>query len=97
MCICVGKDLVGRLSLSPSHCGVKQLRRRIRFESRYNPRVSVASPTPPVRTPDETGWRVAGRPAWLHAWVAARATAYAIDPHRKADVLERRIGELEKL
>jgi transposase len=43
-------------------------------------------------TPDETGWRVAGQPAWLHAWVAGRATCYAIDPHRKADVLERLIG-----
>ena len=43
-------------------------------------------------TPDETGWRVAGRSAWLHAWVAERATCYAIDPHRKADVLERLIG-----
>jgi transposase len=46
----------------------------------------------PCVTPDETGWRVAGRPAWLHAWVAERATCYAIDPHRKADVLERLIG-----
>jgi len=46
----------------------------------------------PGITPDETGWRVAGRPAWLHAWVTARATGYAIDPHRKADVLERLIG-----
>src|ERR1700687_4108654 len=36
--------------------------------------------------------RGAGRPAWLHAWVAERATCYAIDPHRKADVLERLIG-----
>jgi transposase len=43
-------------------------------------------------TPDETGWRVAGRPAWLHAWVAERATCYAIDPHRKADAPERLIG-----
>ena len=43
-------------------------------------------------TPDETGWRVAGRPAWLHAWVTERATGYAIDPHRKADVLERLNG-----
>jgi transposase len=43
-------------------------------------------------TPDETGWRVAGQPAWLHAWVAERATCYAIDPHRKADALERLIG-----
>jgi transposase len=46
----------------------------------------------PCLTPDETGWRVAGRPAWLHAWVTERATCYAIDPHRKADVLERLIG-----
>ena len=43
-------------------------------------------------TPDETGWRVEGQPAWLHAWVAERATCYAIDPQRKADVLERLIG-----
>ena len=35
---------------------------------------------------------MAGRPAWLHAWVTERATGYAIDPHRKADVLERLIG-----
>jgi transposase len=46
----------------------------------------------PCVTPDETGWRVAGRPAWLHAWVAERATAYAIDARRKADALERLIG-----
>jgi transposase len=46
----------------------------------------------PCVTPDETGWRVAGRPAWLHAWVGARATCYAIDPHRKAEALERLIG-----
>jgi transposase len=46
----------------------------------------------PCVTPDETGWRVAGRPAWLHAWVTERATGYAIDPHRKADALERVIG-----
>jgi transposase len=41
---------------------------------------------------DETGWRVGGRTAWLHVWVAPRATAYAIDPHRSADALERVIG-----
>jgi transposase len=46
----------------------------------------------PCITPDETGWRVAGQSAWLHAWVTARATGYAIDPYRKADVLERLIG-----
>ncbi len=41
---------------------------------------------------DETGWRVGGRPAWLHAWVADRGTAYGIDSQRSAEVLERVIG-----
>ena len=41
---------------------------------------------------DETGWRIGGHPAWLHAWVGDRATAYAIDSQRSADVLERVIG-----
>jgi transposase len=41
---------------------------------------------------DETGWRIGGHTAWLHAWVGDRATAYAIDPRRSAAVLERVIG-----
>jgi len=41
---------------------------------------------------DETGWRIGGWPAWLHAWVGDRSTGYVIDPHRSADVLERLIG-----
>jgi transposase len=41
---------------------------------------------------DETGWRIGGHPAWLHGWVADRATAYAIDPQRSADALERLVG-----
>ena len=41
---------------------------------------------------DEAGWRIGGHPAWLHAWVGDRATAYAIDSQRSADVLERVIG-----
>lgn len=43
-------------------------------------------------TPDETGWRVGGRPAWLHAWVGEKATCYVIDPKRRADALEELIG-----
>jgi transposase len=38
-------------------------------------------------TVDETGWHVGGWPAWLHAWVGGRATCYAIDPKRSAEVL----------
>jgi transposase len=41
---------------------------------------------------DETGWRIGGWPAWLHAWVADRATAYGIDSQRSAAVLERVAG-----
>jgi transposase len=43
-------------------------------------------------TPDETGWRVGGKPAWLHAWVTQRAVAYAIEGHRHAGALEQLIG-----
>src|SRR5882672_3821833 len=41
---------------------------------------------------DETGWRVGGQPAWLHAWVSAQATCYAVARRRSADVLEGVIG-----
>lgn len=44
-------------------------------------------------TPDETGWRVGGHPAWLHGWVGdGGATCFVIDPHRGADVLAAVIG-----
>ena len=40
-------------------------------------------------TPDETGWRVGGGKAWLHAFATARTTCYEIDPTRSGDVAER--------
>jgi transposase len=44
-------------------------------------------------TPDETGWRIGGHPAWLHGWVGDDgATLFAVDPQRSADVLEKVIG-----
>ncbi len=44
-------------------------------------------------TPDETGWRSGGHPAWLHCWVGDDgATLYAIDLQRSAGVLEKVIG-----
>ena len=46
----------------------------------------------PRLTPDETGWRVGGKPAWLHAWVGDRATCYAVEGDRSADALEAVIG-----
>jgi transposase len=42
--------------------------------------------------PDETGWRVGGCPAWLHALVGPEATAYVIDPTRGGAVAEAILG-----
>src|SRR5262249_18904248 len=42
--------------------------------------------------PDETGWRVGGAGAWLHAWVAPRVTCYAVEADRSAEALEAVIG-----
>jgi transposase len=42
--------------------------------------------------PDETGWRVGGRPAWLHTLVGPEATAYDIDPTRSGAVAEAVLG-----
>lgn len=42
--------------------------------------------------PDETGWRVGGRSAWLHAFVSGRATYYAIDPTRSHEPAEQLLG-----
>jgi transposase len=43
-------------------------------------------------TPDETGWRIGGQPAWLHAWVGVNVTCFAVDSRRSADVLAEVIG-----
>jgi transposase len=42
--------------------------------------------------PDETGWRVGGRLAWLHAFVSQRATCYVIDPSRSHKPAEQLLG-----
>ena len=42
--------------------------------------------------PDETGWRVGGHGAWLHALVGPQATAYVIDRTRSGAVAEAILG-----
>lgn len=42
--------------------------------------------------PDETGWRVGGRPAWLHGFVSRHSTAYVIDPTRGHEPAEDLLG-----
>jgi transposase len=44
-------------------------------------------------TPDESGWRIGGHPAWIHAWVSGDGTTgFAVDPRRGAEVLAAVIG-----
>ena len=49
-------------------------------------------PRAPRANVDETGWRLDGRPAWLHAAVSPDVTVYLIDPTRSGDVAERTLG-----
>lgn len=42
--------------------------------------------------PDETGWRIGGRLAWLHAFVARKLTGYLIDRRRGVEVAESVLG-----
>ena len=42
--------------------------------------------------PDETGWRVGGRPAWLHGFVGEKATVYVVDANRDHEPAEQLLG-----
>jgi transposase len=42
--------------------------------------------------PDETGWRVGGLGAWLHAFATERTTCYVVDPTRSHAPAERLLG-----
>jgi len=44
-------------------------------------------------SPDETGWRVGGRPAWLHVAAAADAAAYLVHRRRGFDAPAQLLGE----
>ena len=52
-----------------------------------------AMPRQTAITPDETGWRIGGRLAWLHAFAAERITCYVIDRKRGVEVAEPRAGD----
>jgi len=54
----------------------------IRAAVRASPRV----------VPDETGWRVGGRPAWLHVLVGETATCYVVARGRGHEVAEEVLG-----
>ena len=43
--------------------------------------------------PDETGWRVGGLGAWLHAAATPSAVAYLVDPRRGSEATGKLLGE----
>jgi transposase len=51
-----------------------------------------AMPQQKAIAPDETGWRIGGRLAWLHVFVAACVTCYVIDRRRGVEVAESVLG-----
>jgi transposase len=51
-----------------------------------------AMPKQSAVTPDETGWRIGGWLAWLHAFAAERTTCYVIDRRRGVEVAEGVLG-----
>jgi transposase len=87
-------DVMGRLfgvGLTPGASAQIVLRAAERLEPAYE-EIRQATRDAERLAADETGWRLGGRPAWLHAWVSERATCYQVDRRRSADALEEVIG-----
>ena len=55
--------------------------------------ITAAVRSAPRAVPDETGWRVGGLGAWLHAAATPSAVAYLIDPRRGHEATEKLLGE----
>ena len=84
------KTLFGiELSRSGSVQAMQRAARRCR--ATYQAIIS-AMPHQPWNVPDETGWRIGGRLAWLHVFVAERITGYVIDRRRGIEVAQRVLG-----
>jgi transposase len=56
-------------------------------------RILASVPQAPWIVPDETGWRIGGRLAWMHGFVTAVATVYHVAAGRGYEVAEPIIGE----
>jgi transposase len=73
-------------------CSVHSIRRTAaRCETAYQEICSAIRKSPCV-VPDETGWRVGGGKAWLHAIVGNDATCYEVASDRGSTVLEKLLG-----
>jgi transposase len=79
------------ITLTPSGvCGVL-LRATRRCEPIYR-RILASVPQAPWIVPDETGWRIGGKMAWMHGFVTPLATVYHVAAGRGYEVAEPIIG-----
>ena len=67
------------------------LRAGRRCEGNYDSIAARVRASPRV-VPDETGWRVGGLGAWLHAFATPAAVAYLVDPRRGSEASEKVLG-----
>ena len=92
----VGKiaRLLGQLGLEVSAGGVSQaVARAARTATPTYTALVAGIQASPVVAPDETGWRVAGRRAWLWAFAGQQVTVYRIAVHRGFDDAAAVLGE----
>ena len=83
-------DLFG-IRLTPSGACQTMQRAARRCEPIYR-KILASVPQAPWIVPDETGWRIGGRPAWMHGFVTPDATVYHVAVGRGYEVAEPIIG-----
>jgi transposase len=84
------KTLFG-IDLSPGGSVRIMLRVAQHLEPTYQAIVK-AMPHQPWTVADETGWRIGGLPAWLHAFVTESMTCYRIARSRGFEIAQRLLG-----
>jgi transposase len=84
------QELFG-ISIARATSARSVLRSAKRCEPAYGA-IRAAVRVSPWGVPDETGWRVGGRPAWLHVLVSQTATYYEIAEGRGHEVAEGVLG-----
>ena len=84
-------QMLFNLPIGRSTCCRSVLRTGERLEAAYKEVRKDVRGSPQV-VGDETGWRVDGRAAWLHAFVGLTGTCYEIDPTRSLGPAQRLLG-----
>lgn len=89
----VQRFLKAAFDMDVSRAGVcrAMLRAGRRCEPAYQDVIQEIRQAPAV-VPDETGWRVGGKQAWVHVVATPKATAYLVDPRRGYEATVKLLG-----